>query len=144
MEQAPVVYDANLSFVLGVKQPVRQSLRASPAHSERSTGSSFLSDQISKFLKRTDHVMEEWSAMGRKKDDTVSYIERKREERSNGTVGRSKSAANILVRGFQLMNNQPSLRRSCSRDIPDIPSDHIDDDQTTVCDEEVNLLIDVA
>jgi myosin-18 len=144
MEQSPIVYDANLSFVLGVKQPLRQSLRASPAHSEKSTASSYLTDQISNFLKRTDHVMEEWSAMGRKKkDDTVSYIERQREERSmNGTngIGRSKSAQNILVRGFQLIKNQPSsLRRSCSRDIPDlIPNDHTDDDRT-VCDEEVHL-----
>lgn len=145
MEQSPVVYDANLSFVLGVKQPLRQSLRASPAHSERSTASNYLSDQISKFLKRTDHVMEEWSAMGRKKGDTVSYIERKREENGDtrGGIGKSKSATNILVRGFQLIKNQPSLRRSCSRDLPDIPKDDLngqnetDDDRTTVCDEEV-------
>jgi hypothetical protein len=137
MEQAPVVYDANLSFVLGMKQPMRQSLRASPAHSEKSTGSSYLSSQIANFLKRTDHVMEEWKAMGRKRDDTVSYIERQREERASSGVGRSKSVTNILVRGFQLINSQPSLRRSCSRDIPDIPNDHTDDDQTTVCDEEV-------
>lgn len=136
MEQSPVVYDANLSFVLGMKQPLKQSLRASPAHSEKSTASSYLSDQIANFLKRTDHVMEEWSALGRKKDDTVSYIERQREERGN-SVGRSKSATNILVRGFQLINSQPSLRRSCSRDIPDIPNDHTDDDDRTVCDEEV-------
>ncbi|KAG5681287.1 hypothetical protein PVAND_010738 [Polypedilum vanderplanki] len=137
MEQAPVVYDANLSFVLGVKQPLRQSLRASPAHSEKSTGSNYLSTQIANFLKRTDHVMEEWSALGRKKDDTVSYIERQREERANGSVGRSKSVTNILVRGFQLINSQPSMRRSCSRDIPNnIPNDH-DDDQT-ICDEELS------
>jgi hypothetical protein len=138
MEQSPVVYDANLSFLLGAKQPLRQSLRASPAHSEKSTASSYLSDQITKFLKRTDHVMEEWSAMGRKKDDTVSYIERQREERSmDRGVGRSKSAANILVRGFQLIKSQPSMRRSCSRDISTIPNDHISDDDRTVCDEEV-------
>lgn len=148
MEQSPVVFDANLSFVLGVKQPVRQSLRASPAHSERSTASNFLSDQINKFLKRTDHVMEEWSALGRKKNDTVSYIERKREENGEcgSGIGRSKSATNILVRGFQLIKNQPSsLRRSCSRDIPDIPNKNTDqtddDDRTTVCDEEVTRVI---
>jgi hypothetical protein len=147
MEQSPVVFDANLSFVLGVKQPMRQSLRASPAHSERSTASNFLSDQINKFLKRTDHVMEEWSAMGRKKSDTVSYIERMREENGEGGsgIGRSKSATNILVRGFQLIKNQPSLRRSCSRDIPDIPNNNTnqtdDDDRTTVCDEEVKSVV---
>lgn len=140
MEQAPIVYDANLSFMLGMKQPMRQSLRASPAHSEKSTASSFLTEQISNFLKRTDHVMEEWSAMGRKKDDTVSYIERQREQRSmDRGVGRSKSATNILVRGFQLLRSQPSLRRSASRDINEIPSDQIDDDDRTVCDEEVKV-----
>jgi hypothetical protein len=138
MEQSPVVYDANLSFVLGMKQPTRQSLRASPAHSEKSTASSYLSDQIANFLKRTDHVMEEWSALGRKKDDTVSYIERQREQRSSDRgVGRSRSATNILVRGFQLIKNQPSLRRSMSRDINEIPCDQIEDDDRTVCDEEV-------
>lgn len=146
MEQSPVVYDANLSFVLGMKTPMKQSLRASPAHSERSTASNFLSDQITKFLRRTDHVMEEWSAMGRKKGDTVSYIERRREENGEDGrgIGKSKSATNILVRGFQLIKNQPSsLRRSSSRDIPDIPTqingqnETDDDDRTTVCDDEV-------
>lgn len=143
MEQSPVVFDANMSFVLGMKQPVRQTLRASPAYSEKSTASSYLSDQISSFLKRTDHVMEEWTAMGRKRDDTVSYIERQREQRSmeRGGIGRSRSATNILVRGFQLIKSQPSMRRSCSRDTPDIPSDQqqIDDDDRTVCDEEVTI-----
>ncbi|CRL01848.1 CLUMA_CG015407, isoform A [Clunio marinus] len=139
MEQSPVVYDANLSFVLGMKQPLRQSMRASPAHSEKSTASNYLSDQISNFLRRTDHVMEEWSAMGKKKDDIVSYIERQREQNSlDRNVGRSKSATNILVRGFQLTKSQPSFRRSVSRDINEIPSDLIDDDDRTVCDEELS------
>lgn len=138
MEQSPVVYDANLSFVLGVKQPIRQSLRASPAHSEKSTASHYLTDQISNFLKRTDHVMEEWSAMGSKKSDAVSYIERQREQRSmDPCIGRSRSAANIQLRSFQLMNQQPSLRRSVSRDINEIPNENGEDDDRTVCDEEV-------
>ena len=140
MEQSPIVYDANLSFVLGMKQPMRQTLRASPAHSEKSTASNYLTDQISSFLKRTDHVMEEWSAVGSKRSDTVSYIERQREERSmDRNLERSKSAQNILVRGLQLIKSQPSLRRSMSRDINGIPKDQnqIDDDDRTVCDEEV-------
>lgn len=139
MEQANIVFDANLSFVLGCKQPIRQKIRPSPAHTEKSTASNYLSEQINSFLKRTDHVMEEWSALGRKKcheDDTVSYIERQREirsmDRSTG-IGRSRSAQNILVRGFQLLKDQPSQRRSCSREIP---VDH-DDDDRTICDEEV-------
>lgn len=139
MEQAPVVYDANLSFVWGMKKPMHQTLRASPAHSEKSTASSYLSEQINSFLKRTDHVMEEWSAMGRKTDDTVSYIERQRELRSQDrSIGRSRSATNIQVRGFQLTKSQPSFRRSMSRDINEIPSDLIEDDDRTVCDEEVS------
>jgi hypothetical protein len=140
MEQSPVVFDANLSFMLGMKQPMRQSVRASPAHSEKSTASNYLSDQISNFLKRTDHVMEEWSAMGSKKSDTVSYIERQREQRSaDRGVMRTRSAANILVRGFQLMKDQPSQRRSMSRDLNEIPCHQIpEDDDQTVCDEEVN------
>ena len=93
--------------------------------------------------------MEEWSAFGRKKSDSVSYIERKREENgeSGSAIGKSKSATNILVRGLQLMKSQPSMRRSCSRDIPDnIPSNNDrndqtdDDDRTTVCDDEVNAV----
>lgn len=143
MEQSPIVYDANLSFVLGMKQPLRQTMRASPAHSEKSTGSNYLSDQISSFLKRTDHVMEEWSAVGRKKGDTVSYIERQREQRSmDRGLDRSKSAQNILVRGFQLIKSQPSQRRSMSRDINVIPVEQrqIDDDDRTVCDEEVKVV----
>lgn len=138
MEQSSVVYDANLSFVLGMKKPLHQTVRASPAFSEKSTASNFLSSQIDNFLKRTDHVMEEWSAVGRKKDDTVSYIERQREQRSlDRGVGRSRSATNIQVRGFQLTKSQPSFRRSMSRDINEIPCDQVDDDDRTVCDEEV-------
>lgn len=77
--------------------------------------------------------------MGRKKgSDTVSYIERQREQRSTDRcIGRSRSANNIRVRGFQLTKSQPSLRRSMSRDINEIPCDQIDDDDRTVCDEEV-------
>lgn len=137
MEQSPVVYEAGMSFVLGMKKPIRQTLRASPAFSEKSTASNYLSDQISNFLRRTDHVMEEWSAMSRKKDNTVSYIERQREQQSmDRRVGRSKSAANISLRGFQLMKSQPSFRRSMSRDIKEFPGDQEDDDHT-VCDDEV-------
>jgi hypothetical protein len=128
MEQSPVVFDASLSFVMGCsKQPLKANLRASPAHSEKSTASSYLTDKISSFLKRTDHVMEEWARIGRKNNDRCQ---------SEGPgIGRSRSANNILVRGFQLLKQQPSMRRSSSRE----RSILIDDDDRTICDEEVSL-----
>lgn len=140
LDQSSVVFDANLSFMLGSpNQRVHQGFHSSPAHSERETASSYLTSKISNFLKRTDHVMEEWSAMGRKKchgDDTISYIERRRGASMDGgdKVARSKSATNILVRGFQLYNKQPSMRRSFSRE-----PEQLDDDQRTICDEEVKI-----
>lgn len=139
MEQSPVVFDANLSFVLGCSnQKVKQNLRASPAHSEKSTASAYLSDKIESFLKRTDHVMDEWSALGRKEkfdNGTVSQLEKHR-CRSEGSrsVSRSRSSTNILVRGFQLLKQQPSMRRSCSRERSLVETE---DDDRTICDEEV-------
>ena len=140
LDQSSVVFDANLSFMLGSSnQRVHQGFHSSPAHSEKETASNYLTSKISNFLKRTDHVMEEWSAMGRKKchgDDTISYIERRRGASMDGgeKVARSKSATNILVRGFQLYKRQPSMRRSFSRE-----PDQLDDDQRTICDEEVKM-----
>ncbi|XP_034116439.2 unconventional myosin-XVIIIa isoform X5 [Drosophila albomicans] len=67
LESSPVVFDANLSFVLGCKrQPVHQTLRPSPSFEDPRTSSAYLSEKIQNFLKRTDHVQEEWTAMGRR------------------------------------------------------------------------------
>ncbi|XP_034486253.1 unconventional myosin-XVIIIa isoform X5 [Drosophila innubila] len=67
LESSPVVFDANLSFVLGCKrQPVHQTLRPTPSFEDPRTSSAYLSEKIQNFLKRTDHVQEEWTAMGRR------------------------------------------------------------------------------
>lgn len=79
LESSPVVFDANLSFVLGCKkQPVRQSFRPSPSHMEQQTSSAYLSEKIQNFLRRTDHVNEEWKALSRR-------------SRRHGSVGGSSS-----------------------------------------------------
>jgi hypothetical protein len=52
--------------------------------------------------------MEEWARIGRKNNDRCQ---------SEGPgIGRSRSANNILVRGFQLLKQKPSMRRSSSRE----------------------------
>lgn len=116
LESSPVVFDANLSFVLGCKrQPVHQSVRPTPSFEDPRTSSAYLSEKIQNFLKRTDHVQEEWTAMGRRTRrhnnninggsttslgnsrcstpsgyddyDTISLIERQRERNSMERCG---------------------------------------------------------
>lgn len=75
LESSPVVFDANLSFVLGCKrQPVHQSVRPTPSFEDPRTSSAYLSEKIQNFLKRTDHVQEEWTAMGRRTRRHNSHI----------------------------------------------------------------------
>ncbi|XP_055685515.1 unconventional myosin-XVIIIa-like isoform X5 [Lutzomyia longipalpis] len=138
LEQSPVVFDANMSFVLGcTKQSVRQSFRPSPAHTDADTASNYLSSRIQDFLKRTDHVMEEWAALGKKSscdDDTISLIERQREHnRQMNGVGRSRSVTNIMIKGYQILKSDklpPTSSRSNSlaRDFSDTDT-IIDDDE---------------
>ncbi|XP_017847175.1 unconventional myosin-XVIIIa isoform X5 [Drosophila busckii] len=136
LESSPVIFDANLSFALGcTRQPVHQSLRPTPSFEDARTSSAYLSEKIQNFLKRTDHVQEEWSAMGRRTRrhqsngngnsssrcstpgssyyddyDTISLIERQRERSSMercGSVGRTRSTQNILTKAFQLSKQLP-------------------------------------
>ncbi|XP_003736853.3 unconventional myosin-XVIIIa isoform X7 [Drosophila pseudoobscura] len=73
LESSPVVFDGNLSFVLGCqRQPVHQTMRASPSFEDPRTSSAYLSEKIKNFLKRTDHVQEEWTAMGRRTRRTTT------------------------------------------------------------------------
>ncbi|XP_012156487.1 golgin subfamily A member 4 isoform X4 [Ceratitis capitata] len=87
LEQSPVVFDANLSFVLGCnKQPVHQSVRPSPSYEDPRTTSAYLSEKIQNFLRRTDHVQEEWTALGKR-------------SRRVGSVGPPGSVAGSLDSG---------------------------------------------
>lgn len=136
LEPSPVVFDANLSFVYGcTKQRIHQGFRASPAFSERETASNYLTDKISNFLNRTDHVAEEWKLMGKKNYDDdllMSRIEKQSfKNRENNRTARSKSAANIMMKGFQLINKLPRTPRS--RD-SSVAVDDDDDDNRTICD----------
>ncbi|RZC34926.1 SMC N domain containing protein [Asbolus verrucosus] len=106
-EESPVVLDANLTFVLGCKGRMRQRVKSVPAHMEAQTASNVLSSKIANFLKKTDHVMDEWKRLGHR-DDGLEYLRRGRDERA----GRSRSATNILIKGFQLYSRSSSCSRS--------------------------------
>lgn len=129
LEPSPVVFDANMSFFLGTtKQNVRQNMRPSPAHTEPETASNYLSSRISDFLSRTDHVMDEWKGLKKDKcSDKLSLVERDRERKQ--VVGRSRSATNIMVKGYQILqsNQLPPTSRSrpssLCRDASSVASD---------------------
>lgn len=118
-EQAPVIFDANLSFVLGVnKQPMRQRFTPIAAHLEEGTSSNHLSSKIDNFLKRTDHVMDEWRRLGhRDEPDLDCYYGSKRK------LGRSKSATNIMIKGFTLFSRSGSRASSVCRSSRGISED---------------------
>lgn len=132
LEQSPVVYDANLSFVMGVNKSLKQSLHASAAHTQKQTASNYLTEKISNFLEKTDHIMEEWKSVGRSKSKS---------ELSEREAKKSKSASNIYIRGFQLARHQPSSLRksrnnSLSRESRDTSLSR-DDDDDTICEDQV-------
>lgn len=107
LEQSSVVFDGKMSFVLGIKnQPVRQQLKPSPSFEVPKTASNYLTDKIDSFLKRTDHVMEEWrhSSKGKKSIDDAVPEEYDR-------YRRSRSVNNIMVKSFQMAPNMPATTR---------------------------------
>ncbi|KAL9871628.1 myosin heavy chain-like isoform 6-T6 [Glossina fuscipes fuscipes] len=173
LEQSPVVFDANLSFVLGCKrQPVRQSLRPSPSFEDSRTASAHLSEKIQNFLRRTDHVQEEWTALGRCKRrtastsnignlnsnyyddyDTISLIERQRErnsqERCMAPIGKSRSSQNILTKAFQLTKTLPrtstSRSNSLARDCSETEDDRtIQEEDDNISEELSEMAVDLA
>lgn len=127
-EQAPVIFDANLSFVLGCnKQPLRQRFKPIAAHLEEGTSSNYLSSKIDNFLKRTDHVMDEWRRLGHKDEpDLEMYYDGKKRR-----IGRSKSATNIMIKGFTLFSRNGSRASSVCRS-----TRGISEDRTTVSELE--------
>lgn len=102
-----MVFDANLTFVLGCKAKLRQHFTPVPAHQEAQTASNELSNKISNFLARTDHVMDEWKGMGHKEDDSFKI-----KKPGAKFIGRSRSATNIMIKGFQYFSRANSCSRS--------------------------------
>lgn len=124
-EQAPVVFDASLNFVLGIeKQKVRQSFRPTAAHLDPATASSFLSSRIAEFLQRTDHVMDEWKSLGHKDDasDLTSLTTLPHNDRHR-PLGRSRSATNIMIKGFQYFSRSNSIAKSPSGSLSRLSED---------------------
>lgn len=123
-DDSPVVFDANLTFVLGTKAKLRQNVTPIPVSvpppasipSEKDAASSALTNKISNFLQRTDHVMDEWKRVGRKdnNDDVV-----KPRNPADKIAGRSRSATNIMIKGYQLFSraNSISSRNSGAKEV---------------------------
>ncbi|OXU31522.1 hypothetical protein TSAR_014276 [Trichomalopsis sarcophagae] len=140
-EQAPVVFDASLNFVLGIdKQKVRQSFRPTASHLEPQTASSYLSSKISNFLQRTDHIMDEWKRIGRSSGDEATTMScTSPDGRRRRNLARSKSATNILIKGYQYFSRSSSVAKSPSRPVSRLSEARSEDDRTlSQCDEELS------
>lgn len=108
-DDSSVVFDANLTFVLGCKSKLKENVTPVPAHQESQTTSNQLANKISNFLARTDHIMDEWKSLGYKEDE----IHALRMKKHGGKfLGRSRSATNIMIKGFQYFSRASSCSRS--------------------------------
>lgn len=122
LDSASTVFDGKLSFMLACNnQRLHQQFRSSPAHlSDADTASRYLSDKISDFLKRTDHINEEWTnhcktiSSSRKSCDVISLIEEQRDDAIAKRLARSKSVTNIMIKGYQMVQNMPPTERASS------------------------------
>lgn len=149
LDHAKTVFDGKLSFDLGcAKQSVRQEFRPSPAHiSETETASRYLSEKIRDFLKRTDHVTEEWlqHCKSTKKSnhhyDMMNMIDEQRKSRNDPLepLARSKSVANIMIKSYKMSKNMPPTERSnsLSRVVMDHRQGDQDDDTFSIDTDEV-------
>ncbi|XP_056632442.1 unconventional myosin-XVIIIa isoform X4 [Diorhabda sublineata] len=124
-EDTPIVFDANLTFVLGCKGKLKQNVKPIPAFQDNQTASNALSNKISDFLSRTDHVMDEWKSKGHKEDEQHSL--RMKRSRSK-QIGKSRSATNIMIKGFQYFSRANSVTRSSvTRESDDATEAEIDE-----------------
>lgn len=105
LDPASTVFDGRLSFVIGCdRQRVRQQMQPRPAYTSPQMASSYLSSKIDSFLKRTDHVAEEWQNLGRGGGGSGESV-------AERNAYRSKSAANIRIKGFQMTSSMPPTQR---------------------------------
>lgn len=153
LDGATTVFDGKLSFMLGCNnQRVHQQVRSSPAHlSEADTASRYLSEKISDFLKRTDHINEEWKnhcksvSSSRKSCDVISLIEEQRgDDAMAKRLARSKSVTNIMIKGYQMVQNMPPTERAnsvcrdrCGSVLSVCSQTTINGDNDTIVDDEV-------
>ncbi|KAF7266676.1 hypothetical protein GWI33_020008 [Rhynchophorus ferrugineus] len=116
-DDSPVVFDANLTFVLGTKGKLKQSVTPVPTPRETNPPPDALSNKISNFLQRTDHVMDEWKRMGRKDDDQNT----RPRNPADKITGRTRSATNIMIKGYQLFSraNSVSSRNTGTKEASD-------------------------
>lgn len=146
LDKANTVFDGKLSFMLGSnKQRVHQQFRSSPAHlSDADTASRYLSEKISDFLKRTDHINEEWNnhcksaSSSRKSCDVISLIEEQRDDAAAKRLARSKSVTNIMIKGYQMVKNMPPTERAssvCRDRCASVSSVTTNDDNDTIVDD---------
>ncbi|KAK7864786.1 hypothetical protein R5R35_012278 [Gryllus longicercus] len=130
-DKSPVVFEGGMSFMMGGKRsPVMQQLKPMPAHLDPTTASSALSNKITDFLRKSDHVMEEWKRIGRKDPDADTKASLPPSHR-----GSSKSVTNILIKGFQLLSRQEPTPRTRSRASQDTLDDDFDADTLAEADE---------
>ncbi|XP_044737975.1 unconventional myosin-XVIIIa isoform X4 [Chrysoperla carnea] len=145
-EPSPVIFDANLSFVIGCKSQMRQNVKTTAAHMDATTASNYLSTKISEFLNRTDHVMDEWKNLGHRGDDEDSFPKSEEQRR---ILGRSKSAANIAIKGYTLFSKDRSNSLGKSNSLARSRSnstvrDFFTDDVFSECDELSEMTADLA
>lgn len=115
MDPSSTVFNGRMSFMIGnSNQRIYQQVNVNPAHTNPKMASNYLSSKIDSFLKRTDHVMEEWKHLG------------KRDHSSGLDSNASKSAANIMIKGFQMMSSIQTTERIRNRSV----SYELEDDST--------------
>ena len=138
----PVIFEGSLNFILGVnKQKVNQKFQPVASHLEPDTASSYLSNRISRFLERTDHIMNEWKKLGKNKKTessnsaSSSLLLNNNSNNSRGrSLSRTKSATNILIKGYRYFSRDNSLARNSSSRC----GSRISEDRTlSECNEEV-------
>ncbi|XP_044763548.1 unconventional myosin-XVIIIa isoform X4 [Coccinella septempunctata] len=110
-DDSSIVLDANLSFVLGCRTKMRQNVKPIPAHQADGTANNALSSKIKNFLRRTDHVMDEWTRMGKRRGGrSKREIEEERE-----ALSKSRSERNIMIKSLKIYSRSSSVARSSSR-----------------------------
>lgn len=103
LDDSSVIFDGKMSFVFGSSnQQVHQEIKPTPAYVNPKMSSNYLSTKVDSFLKRTDHVEQEWKAIWRQNNDQNKNI--------SETGANSKSSiTNIMVKGFQVSASLPPL-----------------------------------